>query len=127
MDDLTRESHIAVEKYLIDMITGKVTGRRALNPSVRIDSVRVSTADSTVLVTFNPVFAEFPIRPSTVAQADSVIRGYLPEQVKNFDIDLYAMGFSVSDLIPQYYLHDKDRDKSRIVTRLENPRSRNTG
>ena len=90
MDEITRETHIAVEKYLLDMLSGKVTGRRTLNSSVRIDSVNVSSADSLISVTFNTAFSDFPIRPSTIAQADSVIRIYLPESVSGFKMYFFS-------------------------------------
>ncbi|HAC14944.1 MAG TPA: hypothetical protein DCE78_03230, partial [Bacteroidetes bacterium] len=127
MDDVTRETHIAVEKYLEDMMLGKVTGRPTLNPSVRIDSVRVLESDRLISVTFNPAFSDFPIRPETIAQADSVIRNNLPESVKDFEFNFYSMGYSFEDLIPQYYLRDQDLDGDRIVTRQENQSARNTG
>ena len=127
MDEITRETHIAVEKYLLDMLSGKVTGRRTLNSSVRIDSVNVSSADSLISVTFNSAYSDFPIRPSTIALADSVIRNYLPEPVSGFQMDFFSMGYSFQDLIPQYYLRDQDLKGDRIVIRQDNQQGRNSG
>ncbi len=103
MDEMTRLAHIAVEKYLMDMRNGTVTGRRELGPQVRIESVELDQVQNVFKVTFDTRFSEYPIRPATVSQADSVIRSYMPEELNTARIEMFSMGYRLEELIPIYY------------------------
>jgi hypothetical protein len=96
-------THVAVERYVLDLRSGKLNGKHAFNAQMRIDSIRVHLDDSLIVVSFDPRFSDNPIRPKTVANADSVIRAYLPEGMSDFDIHLYSMGYRLEELIPVYY------------------------
>lgn len=119
MDQKTIYAHIAVERFLHEMSTGSVTGRPELGPQVRIDSVRIEPgteldAATRINVYFNPSFADYPIRPWTVEAAETIIRGYLSEDLYGSELRFYSMGYDIVDLIPVYHLRGKD-DRSRMV------------
>lgn len=103
MDEEEVLTHVAVERYVHDLRSGELRGNESFNTQMRIDSIRVHEGDSLIVVSFDPRFAENPIRPETISVADSVIRMYLPEQFEEFKIQLYSMGYKLEELIPVYY------------------------
>jgi hypothetical protein len=103
MDEAEVLTHVAVERYVHDLRSGELRGNENFNAQMRIDSIRVHEDDSLIVVSFDPRFAENPIRPETIAVADSVIRMYLPKQFEDFNIQLFSMGYKVEELIPVYY------------------------
>ncbi len=103
MNDAEVLTHVAVERYVHDLSSGELKGNETFNAQMRIDSIRVHEGDSLIVVSFDPRFAENPIRPETISVADSVIRMYLPESFKDFRIQLYSMGYKLEELVPVYY------------------------
>lgn len=124
MDDMTRLAHIAVEKYLMDMRNGVVTGRRELGPQVRIDSVGLDLNRNLFRVTFDTRFSEYPIRPSTIILADSVIRKHMPEELRSVQIEMFSMGYRLEELIPVYYARGTEFEgKFNIIEQDPNRRN----
>lgn len=104
MDEPSIRAHIAVERYILDLNFGRIPGSPPKSPLVRIDRVFANPFTQSIRVDFNIRYSEFPIRPATVAAADSVIRHYLPDSMKDFELEMFSMGKSLHELIPNYYL-----------------------
>lgn len=117
MDEWSIEAHIATEKFLLGQYDGFVSEIPRFSRLIRIDNVHVNREYEAIRIVFNNRLSDFPIRPNTIAAMDSVIRTNLPETLQTYRIDMYSMGVSLEELIPNYYLSDS----LKYITRLPLP------
>lgn len=99
--------------YLEYRYTRKLGSDPRLMPFVRVSEVDVNYDTKHIDIHFNPRFADFPIRPKTIALADSLIRTALLPEYSDFTMTFYSMGYSLQELIPNYFKYHEDVDYLR--------------
>lgn len=105
-DDIPVEAiaaHKAAQAYLDIRYENRLGGDPLIHRSVRVLDVQVNDASRTIAITFNPRFADYEVRPHTIALADSVIRSRLKNDKADYKIEMSTMGFPLKHLIPNYY------------------------
>lgn len=86
------------------------------NPEVKleklgVDSLRINSGTKSIRVYFNTTFAYQPFRRVTVAGIYQDVQALLPDELADYSVSLYADQYRLEDLIPNYFLTDKDRSR----------------
>lgn len=119
MDPKIIPAHIGVEEF----IEANKRNKSELNLSVnaRIENIEINEELKLMEIFLNKHFAEIPYREDNTSLIYSRLKEYLPEQYNNYDIKLYSLGKEISELIPNFYRKEKQKD----ITRQSKERERN--
>ena len=86
------------------------------NPEIKleklgVDSIRTDAGEKTLRIYLNTTFAYQPFRRVTVAGIYQDIQPLVPEELSDYSLSIYADRYRLEDLIPNYYLANKDRSR----------------
>lgn len=80
-----------------------------------VDSVKLLPGERKLLLYFDLEFSYIPMRESLITGLDSAINTVLAGELKISEYEYFSNGFSLSELIPNFYLDKKrHRDKKRM-------------
>ena len=86
------------------------------SPDIRIeklsvDSIRTDVRQKAMRIYLNTTFAYQPFRRVTVAGIYQDILQLVPDELSGYSMTLYADRYRLEDLIPNYFLAEKDRSR----------------
>ncbi|MEN8193043.1 MAG: xanthan lyase [Bacteroidota bacterium] len=94
-------------------------------PATKIDSIDINDSAQSLIINTNKRFSYRPFRENDVNEIYHNIRTYLGPKYYNYDIKINSMGYSLDELIPNYYRTSVEKlDFSRIPdSKIIRPRS----
>jgi hypothetical protein len=101
--------HRAAEAYLQLRYETALGDDPVIVRAIRLSEVAVDEQQKRAEITFNPRLADYPVRPGTIARADSVIRSHLFDALPDYNFEFYTMGYNLRELIPNYYQDDRSQ------------------
>ena len=84
-------------------------------PSTKVDSIDVNDSTMSITIFTNKRFSYRPFRENDINDIYNDVRTFLGPKYYNYDVKIYTMGYSLEDMIPNYYRSSvNEYDFSRI-------------
>lgn len=85
-----------------------------LSKYIKLNTTEFDTIKKTITVEFSKDLASMPLREKNVEYLKNSIRNFFNGSFKDYDLTITTMGYSLEELIPNFYRTDKNKiDKSR--------------
>lgn len=81
---------------------------------LKIDSLAVITEQDSIIFYFSPTLSYYPIREENASIFIQSLRESLGKRFRKYKIDVYSNGYSLNQMIPNYYRDVTPVDSSRI-------------
>jgi hypothetical protein len=86
----------------------------------KIDSISISSGKKSVSLFFAPGLSYYPVREETFSLFEKSIKSSLGRKFRKYSVTVLTNGYSMDQLIPNYYRKINPPDSSRISPKKEN-------
>ena len=86
---------------------------------LKIDSVRINNSDNSLRAYYSQTLSYYPMREDSYLQFVNSLKSSLGRKYRKYDIKVFTNGFSLEQLIPNYYRKTIRIDSSRFRIKSE--------
>ncbi len=113
--ELTTSNKFEIQTQQLKENLASLKKQISLPKSTKVENTSIDTINKKITIDFSKDFAVIPLREGNAAKIYLEIKKMFGHEFEEYVFDIRSMGFSIEELIPNYYRTDKTKvDKSRL-------------